>query len=240
MIQSLRSAALPEAGSARVATVGERGLDATATALEGLQLLRQVLPGWALEDRPLNGSPAGEIVRESSEWEADLVSIGAFGQTALPQFLVGSVAFKVANEVRTSVRVCRAVKARRDILIAYDGKESCRAAVASVCRRKWSGYEKVVLFSCVGFGVEPDLADIESQKEKLEASGLAVRILVKEDDPKQAILAEAAKLEASCIFLGDNDETLLDRILLGTVAGAVLPRAECTVEIVRRTAPLEN
>ncbi|MBL8176025.1 MAG: universal stress protein, partial [Bryobacterales bacterium] len=52
-------------------------------------------------------------------------------------------------------------------------------------------------------------------------------------DPRRVLLEEAQRFQAECVFAGDNDRTAVERLLLGTVASAILARAECSVEICR-------
>lgn len=234
MLESLRNAALPEQGEARVMTVGERGLEALVTAQAGAERLRRVLPEWQVEAHVRDGSAARVIVRMAAEWGADLIAVGALGRSALAQYLLGSAAFKVANEAATSVRVCRPGKRQQRILLAYDGLAGSQAVLEEVARRRWGPRTEVVLLVCTGFGAEPRVHNAAEVISGLQAAGLAVRWLVREDDPKRAILAEAAANGVDCIYLGDNDEGVLERVLLGTVAAAVVPRAQCAVEIVRK------
>jgi nucleotide-binding universal stress UspA family protein len=69
--------------------------------------------------------------------------------------------------------------------------------------------------------------------EMLQEAGLDVSTTIREADPEQLILDEAGRLEAHCIFAGSNDHSLVERLLLGTVSGALLSRARCAVEVVR-------
>jgi nucleotide-binding universal stress UspA family protein len=118
-------------------------------------------------------------------------------------------------------------------------------AAQSMAGRAWPAGTKVVLHSAVGFGASPvaelmlpeDCNRAQSMLEPvaniLREAGLEVSTSVFEEDPKNSIVNVAEKMVADCIFVGDNDETALDRLLLGTVASAVVSRAPCSVEIIR-------
>jgi len=70
---------------------------------------------------------------------------------------------------------------------------------------------------------------------QLERSGIRAETVVKIDEPRFVILREAAKWLADLIFIRAHNYTNLSRWLLGSVAGAVLRDAPCSVEIVRST-----
>jgi nucleotide-binding universal stress UspA family protein len=70
-------------------------------------------------------------------------------------------------------------------------------------------------------------------EQTLSAAGLDVTPVIRENDPKLAIVEEAREFDADCIFIGSNDEPPLTRFLLGTVSEAMVSRAPCSVEIVR-------
>ena len=73
----------------------------------------------------------------------------------------------------------------------------------------------------------------QGDAERLQRSGLSVEAVVVEGDPRQAINAEASHWQADCIFVGARGLGTLDRLLLGSVSGAVVSHAHCAVEIVR-------
>jgi nucleotide-binding universal stress UspA family protein len=75
------------------------------------------------------------------------------------------------------------------------------------------------------------IADLSA--EKLRAAGLAVTAIAIEGDPKRVLLDEAEKWEADCIFVGARGLRRIQRLLLGSVSGAVAAQANCSVEVVR-------
>jgi nucleotide-binding universal stress UspA family protein len=52
-------------------------------------------------------------------------------------------------------------------------------------------------------------------------------------DPRREINAEAERWHADSVFVGARGLGALDRLLLGSVSGAVVNHAHCAVEIVR-------
>jgi nucleotide-binding universal stress UspA family protein len=74
---------------------------------------------------------------------------------------------------------------------------------------------------------------VKAAMVKLRAADLTASFAIKEDDPKRALLDEAEKWKADCIFVGATGLGGLDRFLLGSVSSAVAARAHCSVEVVR-------
>jgi len=73
----------------------------------------------------------------------------------------------------------------------------------------------------------------ELSAESLRETGLSASSAVLEGDPRRALLEEAARWEADCIFVGATGLGAFERLLLGTVSAAVAGRAHCSVEVVR-------
>jgi nucleotide-binding universal stress UspA family protein len=65
-------------------------------------------------------------------------------------------------------------------------------------------------------------------------SGFPVETAVLEGDPRGSIVDEADEWLADLIVLSSHGHKGLDRLLLGSVAQAVVAHAHCSVEVVRR------
>jgi nucleotide-binding universal stress UspA family protein len=87
---------------------------------------------------------------------------------------------------------------------------------------KWIANERVRINEAVNAAVK-----------KLEGIGLITSSVVKEEDPKNLLCAEAESRDADCIFLGCTGTGRIERMLIGSVSSAVAVRAHCSVEIVR-------
>jgi nucleotide-binding universal stress UspA family protein len=98
------------------------------------------------------------------------------------------------------------------------------------------------------FATEPAYRVIEADDEKervrlrwttvadaehLQRVGLSAEAIVTDGDPRREVCAEAEGWQADCIFVGARGLGALDRLLLGSVSGAVVRHAHCTVEVVR-------
>ncbi len=213
-------------------------------------------PGWDVKSESGAGSPATVIIEKADEWGADLIVVGSHGHTALGRFFFGSVSQKVLHEAGRSVRVARGRVEEPDtpvrLVIGVDGSKGAEAAVEAVAARKWpAGSEARIvnatwptpqIASTRGAGaiitwIAEEKARIEKMIDeaagKLRAAGLRTDAVVKEEEPKRLLIAEAESWGADCIFVGARGMGRIERFLLGSVSSAVAARAHCSVEVVR-------
>jgi len=73
----------------------------------------------------------------------------------------------------------------------------------------------------------------DTDKERLQQAGLTADTVLIDGDPRREINAEAERWHADSVFVGARGLGALDRLLLGSVSGAVVNHAHCAVEIVR-------
>jgi nucleotide-binding universal stress UspA family protein len=76
---------------------------------------------------------------------------------------------------------------------------------------------------------------VERAAERLQKAGLVANSMVIDGDPRHEINAEAERWHADCVFVGARGLGALDRLLLGSVSGAVVAHAHCAVEVIRHT-----
>jgi nucleotide-binding universal stress UspA family protein len=74
----------------------------------------------------------------------------------------------------------------------------------------------------------------DTDAERLQRAGLASDVVVIDGDPSHEINAEAERWHADSVFVGARGLGALNRLLLGSVSGAVVNHAHCAVEIVRQ------
>jgi nucleotide-binding universal stress UspA family protein len=213
-------------------------------------------PGWDVKSESGAGSPATVIIEKADEWGGDLIVVGSHGRTALGQFFFGSVSQKVLHEARRSVRVARGRIEEPGtpvrLIIGFDGSKGADAAVESVAARKWPAGSEARIVNATwpttqitpNGGVGPIITWIAEEKArvkklideaagKLRAAALKTDVVVKEEEPKRLLIAEAESWGADCIFLGARGMGRIERFLLGSVSSAVAARAHCSVEVVR-------
>ena len=145
------------------------------------------------------------------------------------------------------------------ILLAVDGSDFSLAAADEVARRPWPAGSEVKVLSVVEPPVLPttetwalpDTYYFELERagkeraqsavdsaEKLIRKGQEpppeVTALITEGHTVSVIIDEAERWGADLIVVGSHGYRGLKRFLLGSVAGAVVSHANCSVEIVRR------
>lgn len=152
------------------------------------------------------------------------------------------------------------------IILAMDGSSHAEAAVQEILRRQWPKGTEVCLMTIMDFRLRvgdavslgfselpPDLPVKDDSSEprsrwpwmeqvldkaqrKLEKRDLKVTKRIFEDDPREALIREAATFQAHGLFMGSRGLSGMKRLLLGSVSLAVALHAPCTVEIVRTPA----
>jgi nucleotide-binding universal stress UspA family protein len=141
------------------------------------------------------------------------------------------------------------------ILLAVDGSPPSKAAVEEVARRPWPTRSIVRILSVIQpytppapeivlaeatlqevrerLAAEADRVTTEAA-EQVAASDLSVEVVVREGDPRTAIVDEADECNADLIVVGSHGRTGLKRLIMGSVAQSVVAHAHCSVEVVRR------
>jgi nucleotide-binding universal stress UspA family protein len=141
------------------------------------------------------------------------------------------------------------------ILLAVDGSVPSQDAIDEVAGRPWPTPSNLRAVSVVGPYVPPPTEFIpgafaphevvqEHMKDaeriaahaadRLTRSGLSVDTAVRHGDPRTVIVDEATEWRADLIVVGSHGHTGLTRLLLGSVAQAVVAHAPCSVEVVRK------
>jgi nucleotide-binding universal stress UspA family protein len=144
------------------------------------------------------------------------------------------------------------------ILLAIDGSPHSQDAVDEVMNRPWPSTTTIRVLSAIQPYTPPatefvvagtTIDDIRRQQtadaqrlidhaaSALKAHNLSVQTVVREGDPRSAIVDEADEWGADLIVVGSHGRTGLKRLFLGSVAQTVVSHAPCSVEVVRRRAP---
>jgi len=245
----------PPSGLELVEHIG-RDEEFLALARRGGIRLVSMKPGWGVKSESGVGAPATVIIEMADEWGADLIVVGSHGRTALGQFFFGSVSQKVLHEAHCSVRVARGRIEEPDtparLIIGVDGSKGAEAAVGTVSARKWPAGSEARIVNATW--AMPQLTSqhmigpitqwiieekarvqkmIDEAVSKLNAAGLKTSVVVKEEEPKRLLVAEAESWGADCIFVGARGMGRLERFLIGSVSSAVAARAHCSVEVAR-------
>ena len=150
------------------------------------------------------------------------------------------------------------------VLLAIDGSPHSDAAVAEVARRPWPHGTVVeiltVIHSPVPVMIDPALVlaavhveQLEAQRQqaamfipeaaqRIDSGAQDVEVTTKilEGNPKDVIVEEAREWGADLIVVGSHGYGRLRRMVLGSVAGAVVANAPCSVQVVRDRHAFDN
>jgi nucleotide-binding universal stress UspA family protein len=204
-----------------------------------------------VEDGPADQA----IVQGAEELGADLIVLGHTGAHGWRRLLLGSVASAVVKQAKSSVMVVRPTEETGQIVVALDfSPVSARAAqiAAREAHRREATLTVVHSLEVItpvagepGIAV-PDSAfttfpieDLRAQARRQlgeilsEAGAPSAEIEVVIGPPGATIVQHAQERHADLIFLGTSGRSGLDRIMLGSVAAAVVRDAPCSVLVVR-------
>ncbi len=132
------------------------------------------------------------------------------------------------------------------VLVALDYGECSALACEWVLSRVEGLGVEALLFLHVRDGGPGSLGDIERATRELRrfvdalteepvAESVEVRYSVVQGKPADEILKAAASHKVDAVVMGTNGRTGLDRLLVGSVAEAVVRGAPCTVVVVKPT-----
>lgn len=229
-----------------------------AQAQTAARKLRGAFPGWKISAETSTDTPAHALLDKAETWKPDLIAIGSRGWSEIGKLILGSVADRVLNHAPCPVRISRPSKGARsaalNLLIAYDGSKHADAAVAAVAARAWPAGTRVTVLAVSEFQLRiGDLslaitkalgrpgqaspwpwmeARLGKVAKTLTDAGLRTGTALLIGEPRQAILDQAKRLKADCIFMGSHGYTGLRRVMLGSVSAAVAAHAPCSIEVI--------
>lgn len=192
-------------------------------------------------------TPFVGILRAAKQWNADLIAVAASGATGLRRLLLGSVAEGVVRHASGNVLVARPSPQSRVVIAATDLSDPSFAAVtaaADVVRSR--GGVLVVAhvidgpatpFYASASGAAPDeqRASAASWVEHAIArTGSHGDAEVHAGSAARVISDRATARGAELVVVSSHGRTGLPRILLGSVAEAIVRSAPCSVLVVRR------
>ena len=150
------------------------------------------------------------------------------------------------------------------VLLAVDGSPHSQIAVEEVAERLWPEGTSVkvltVIHAAAPLAIDPafvlaaaHIEQVEGQrllaprvvhsaaeKIRMKAPHLVVTTEVVEGNPKDVIVDEAREWGAELIVVGSHGYGRLKRMVLGSVAGAVVASAPCSVHVARERHEVER
>ncbi len=239
-----------EAARALVQSVADR------LAATGIETVTQVVESY----------PATCIVEQATNWDADFIFVGSHGHGGVARFFLGSIARGVLRNAPCSVVIVRqpaklSPTNGKRVLLSTDGSAHSEAAARSVCERRWPERTEFRIVSAIdsmiplmdpwyAAGEVLDQIRMQNKKECEEAvasvhkivtgAGLSATTALLSGSPKLRIIEYAKEWDADLIVIGSHGRRGIDRLALGSVSEAVAMNAECSVEVIRSRALLEN
>lgn len=130
-------------------------------------------------------------------------------------------------------------------LIALDNSTAAASIVKQIAARTWAKEARFTVLHVTEAAhlwtlstsaeelAKRSAAVVGQAVEKLRAAGLTAEGMQREGDPKSVIVDTAHEIRASRIVVGSRGSSGVDRLLLGSVASAVLRAAPCSVWLLR-------
>lgn len=231
-----------------------------SSAIETYERIKQTFGNAdvAIHHEIREGHPDETIVRTAEELAADLIVLGARGQTKVSRILLGSTSDYVATHAPCSVMVIRSTQASDvdrplRIAIGCDESEPAQAALAEFAEIPWgSGVEvHVVSVLCCLFGFFDEIS-LDSQggsnletvkkmharlneavKQLREAAPVAQPHLIEFEHVGEGLVQFVKDYDCDLIVVGETPQSYLGKMLLGSVSRFVLRHASCSVWITR-------
>jgi nucleotide-binding universal stress UspA family protein len=205
--------------------------------------------GVPLRTLAVEGRAAHELVRLAAD--ADQLVVGERGHPAISRLLLGSVSSAVVHHATVPTTVVRtgSDSRTRRVVVGVDGSEHAagalvRAALEADARRvplHVVGAWQVVTPDLVGdlktwrVPAQADLheeatARVRAALERKLPGRTDVTVAVVHDEPVSALLAATAADDL--LVVGSRGLGLIERALLGSVAGGCVHHASCPVQVV--------
>jgi nucleotide-binding universal stress UspA family protein len=150
------------------------------------------------------------------------------------------------------------------VILAIDGSPHSQAAAVECSRQPWPHGTEVEVLTVIHASVPlfmevtlvlaaahveegdrlrrhaPALVDAASKLIRDAAPAVSLTTKILEGDPKDMIIQEAKNWDADLVVLGSHGYGRVRRMVLGSVAGAVVAGAPCSVLVVRAKHLLRN
>jgi nucleotide-binding universal stress UspA family protein len=226
--------------------------EAPAMAKQASELIRECFPAWEVRADVAIGSAVRVVAKKASQWNPNLIVLGFQGGAESGRTYFGDISRRIAIEAKCSVRLAGGINSDTDeaprVLLCVDGSRYTEAAVSSVASRNWPKGTEVRIITVVDpfdYSI-PEFLDRAIERAKsfhriianeLDRTPAFTSSLVLEGGPEKIILDVAEEWRPDSIFISPRRVNRFSRFLPGGVAGTVLTRAKCAVELARTAEP---
>ena len=203
------------------------------------------------------GVPHDVIVQTVQELAVGLVVVGASGQDGTQEPLLGSVALYVARHAPASVLATRPRRVGGHAVAATDFSEVATLALKVAYDEARDRHAPLLIMHCfdrtvpdlvIGDpGIAPAVTVPDPAAAEAERNAIQTRLsmlldsvpgpgetLVIDDPPTVAIVSTCKRVGADLVVVGASKKSKLGRLILGSVADAVVRGAPCSVLVVRK------
>ncbi|WP_455378183.1 universal stress protein [Petrachloros mirabilis] len=221
---------------------------------------RAASKGIVVATRMATGLPSEELNTAARAEDSDLIIMGTRGKTGLAHVLLGSTAERVIRTAPCPVLAVHMAKEEADIeqprpdlrriLVPIDFSDCSLEALeyaAVIAGQANASIDLVHVLEPVSYGLDFTLSHAEERQQKrerinsnlqalsaaLSAAGLRVKSHLRGGVPADAILDDMRVLQSDLIVMGTHGRRGLSHMMAGSVAEAVLRRADRPVLTVR-------
>ncbi|MDQ3991539.1 MAG: universal stress protein [Actinomycetota bacterium] len=160
--------------------------------------------------------------------DAGLIVVGPRGRGLMKSLHLGSTAEYLLHHPPAPLLIARSERPVERVLVCVDGSPHADRALASLAGMPWAGSTRALILGVKG--ERPEIEEgIERAHVTLEGVMEEVSIRRTQGPVAQTILREATDLDADLIVMGTRGITGLRRIVVGSVASAVVRHAACSV-----------
>jgi nucleotide-binding universal stress UspA family protein len=215
--------------------------------------------GLTVEAELLRGRPSAAIVDDARIWHPDLIVVGSRGHGPVETAVLGSVSAAIVDHATCPVLVARGDHAAR-VILAEDGSPAGMAARDVVAT--WPAFAAIPVL-VVGvvdvaapwrsgiaptmFGAAMDVYTdmitsartthheiVAATEAHLRAAGRSVSGELREGHPADQLRQAATDPAGDLIVVGSRGHVGISRLVMGSVAHAVLTHAHCSVMVVKQ------
>ncbi len=205
----------------------------------------------------LEGIPEDAILTVAGDSHVDLIVMGTHGRTGWDRLQMGSLAETLLRKVSCPILAVhgsaaadaplnpRSIKLKR-ILVATDLSASSESALHTAASLARQGAADIILVHAI----EPSASDrarhpthnpasqkagrlLQRAVETANAESSVIESVVEPGNPVEIILEQAKRVMADIIVMGTTGRRGMRRLILGSVAEAIVRRAGCPVLVVK-------
>lgn len=215
--------------------------------------------GAEITIQPRAGEPAHTIIDAARQFEADLIVVGSHGLSGFRAFFLGSVARNVAHHAGCSVLIARPVRnGLREVVLGTDGSQHAAAAEALLAKLPLPAGSHITTVTSIRpfepiasalpmetYGIDQMILEVrqaqersarttsEAAAERLRQAGKQAESSPHSDDPTTALLNQVDSRRADLVVVGARGISLIEGLVVGSVAERVMTKAPCSVLIGR-------